>query len=378
VVIERAICEAAFREAVAACDPARLVREALARLAVSPPIVGLAVGKAALAMARGAGSVSRGLIITPAADDRAPPPRWTKKLASHPLPDRSSVDAGLAALALVESAGEDDTVLALISGGASALLEVPAPGVTLDELRAHTAELMAAGAPIAELNRVRTALSALKGGKLADRALVPVVTLVVSDVIGDDPRVIGSGPTVRDGDGKPWLGQVAQHGDSSAERDRVEVIAPMALFGECVQRALETHGHFMRRRIEPLAGEAGGVAELLAGEASPLVAWGEPTVVLPAEPGEGGRAQQLALLLARHLRGTDRAALVAGSDGIDGNASAAGAYVDGSTWDAIIAAGVSPEDALARCDAGRALGAAGALFTPGPTGINHGDVVVLG
>jgi glycerate 2-kinase len=358
-MIDRAICEAAFRDAVAACDPARLVREALARLAVPSPIVSLAVGKAALAMARGVGAVSRGLVVPPSDDGLPLPPRWTKKLASHPLPDRSSVEAGLAALALVESAGEDDTVLALISGGASALLEVPAPGVTLEELRARTAERMAAGAPIAELNRVRTELSALKGGKLADRALVPVVTLVVSDVIGDDPRVIGSGPTVREG-------------------DRVEVIAPMALFGECVQRALEVHGHTMRRRGEPLAGDVVAVAELLAGETSPLVAWGEPTVVLPAEPGEGGRAQQLALLLARHLRGTDRAAFVAGSDGIDGSPQAAGAYVDGTTWDAIAAAGVSPDNALARCDATRALAAAGALFAPGPTGINHGDVVVLG
>jgi hydroxypyruvate reductase len=358
-VIARPICEAVFLDAVRGCDPAMRVRLALERAPVTAPVVGLAVGKAALAMARGVGPVARGLVITNALDGRGVPTGWTIRIASHPVPDASSVEAGLAALALVESAGEDDTILALVSGGASSLLEVPAPGVTLDELVRRTTELARRGAPIAELNALRTELSAVKGGKLADRALVPVVTLVVSDVIGDDPRVVGSGPTV-------------------GTRRRAIVVAPMELFGEEVVRALGLRGIEARRGASPIAGDVAAVADSLAALREPTVAWGEPTVTLPAVPGTGGRAQQLALELARRLRGTDRSALVAGSDGIDGASRAAGAYVDGTTWDAIAAAGTSPDDALARCDAGTALEAVGALFVTGPTGVNHADVVIVG
>jgi hydroxypyruvate reductase len=360
-VITRATCEGVFLDAVRACDPAMRVRLALQRAPLAAPIVGLAVGKAALAMARGVGPVGRGLVITNALDGRGVPTGWTTRLASHPVPDASSVEAGLAALALVESAGEDDTVLALVSGGASSLLEVPANGVTLDELVRRTTELARRGAPIHELNALRTELSAVKGGKLADRALGSVVTLVVSDVIGDDPHVVGSGPTV------------------SALRPgaRVEVVAPMALFGEEVVRALGGRGIEARRGAAPIAGDVAAVADAIVSERGPFVAWGEPTVKLPAVPGTGGRAQQLALELARRLRGTERSALVAGSDGIDGNSRAAGAYVDGTTWEALVAAGISPDDALARCDAGTALEAVGALLVTGPTGVNHADVVLL-
>jgi hydroxypyruvate reductase len=358
-VIARATCEGVFLDAVRASDPAMRVRLALERAPVTAPVVGLAVGKAALAMARGVGPVARGLAITNALDGHGVPGGWTIRIASHPVPDASSVAAGLAAVALVESAGGDDTILALVSGGASSLLEVPAAGVTLDELVRRTTELARSGAPIAEQNALRTELSAVKGGKLAGRASTAVVTLVVSDVIGDDPRVVGSGPTV-------------------GARDRAIGVAPMALFGEEVVRALGLRGIEARRGVSPIAGDVAAVADALAAEREPYVAWGEPTVTLPAVPGTGGRAQQLALELARRLRGTDRSALVAGSDGIDGASRAAGAYVDGTTWDAITAAGLSPGDALARCDAGTALEAVGALFVTGPTGINHADVAIVG
>jgi hydroxypyruvate reductase len=116
----------------------------------------------------------------------------------------------------------------------------------------------------------------------------------------------------------------------------------------------------------------------------PRIAWGEPTIALPADRGEGGRAQQLALVLAGELRGDwPVSAFIAGSDGIDGPAPAhrpapAGAFVDETTWDRIAEAGIDPEHALARCDAGPALDAIGALVVTGPTGINHGDVMLLG
>jgi hydroxypyruvate reductase len=390
-MIDRAICEAAFREAVLACDPAVRVRAALDREPLhGGEVIGLAIGKAALAMARGAGPVARGLVVTIVDDGRGLPPGWTLVLSSHPVVSEKSVEAGQQALRLVESATAEDVVLALVSGGASALVEVPAHGLTLDAFRARVQELMASGAPIAEINALRTQLSALKGGQLAARSPAPVVTLVVSDVIGDDPRVIGSGPTIR----------LPPH-----PGDRVEVIAPIAGFGEEVAASLTARGIAATRLADAVADDVGVVAERLVagltgaladpgpdrspgGERAAVVAWGEPTVRVPEAHGQGGRAQQLALELARRLRGSSYAAFVAGSDGLDGppqrpaaGASprgAAGAYVDGATWDAISAAGIDPAAALRRCDAGTALDAVGALVITGPTGINHADVMIVG
>lgn len=365
-MIDSAICEVAFREAVLACDPAARVREALEREPVrGRDVIGLAIGKAALAMARGAGAVARGLVVTNVDDKRGLPTGWTLQLASHPIVDMSSIDAGIEAILLVESARRYDVVLALISGGASALVEQPIDGVSFDEYRNSIQALMASGAPIQELNALRTRLSAIKGGKLAARCAAPIVTLVVSDVIGDDPRVIGSGPTV---------------GDPLRDGDRVEVVGPMASFGEAITDALQARGIEARRLAEPIADDVASVAEQLAAEQGVVVAWGEPTVRVPETHGSGGRAQQLALELARRFRGTTRCGFVAGSDGLDGSSprGAAGAYVDGSTWDEIVAQKLDPALALRSCDAGTVLDAVGALFVTGPTGINHADVVIVG
>lgn len=357
-MLDRALCEQVFHEAVLACDPAARVRGALEREPVrGKAVIGLAAGKAALAMARGAGEVARGLVVTNADDGRGVPAGWRVLVAGHPVADDRSFHAGAEAVLLMRSADPDDVVLALISGGASALIEQGRRGVSPDELRARVAEKMASGASIRELNALRTSLSAIKGGQLAGHSKAPVVTLVVSDIIGDDPHLVGSGPTVRDGD-----------------RPRVEIVAPMTSFGEAVHAGLTARGLACRRIAEPLAGDVGDVARRLAAEPGVVVGWGEPTVVVPAEHGLGGRAQQLALELARELRGTGRAAFVAGSDGIDGPGNAAGAFVDGLTWQAV----ADPDGALARRDAGTALAAIGALVITGPTGINHADVMIVG
>jgi hydroxypyruvate reductase len=129
--------------------------------------------------------------------------------------------------------------------------------------------------------------------------------------------------------------------------------------------------------------DAAGGAVAGAQDRAAIVAWGEPTLRVPTPHGIGGRAQQLALMLARWLRGSSRSALVVGTDGVDGpppldRPSPAGAWVDGTTWDAIVAAGIDPAAALAACDAGTALDAVGALVVTGPSGINHADLVILG
>ena len=427
----RELAEAAFARAVQACALDRRVAAALADL--PPPLagarrLGIAIGKAALAMARGA-PVDRGIAVVPAgsvsgaggaggagsagsaggAMTAAAPAGWRVIEASHPDPDERSEAAGRAVRELVLGAVADDVVIALISGGASALVEQPR--IPLGELRALAGALMAAGAPIDELNTVRGALSELKAGRLALACAAPIVTLVASDVIGDPLDVIGSGPTIG-----PWLAtpgapvDVGLAEDSRrraalailerrglaapaallvpipprpiARADRAVLVAPMAAFADAACEALAAAGLRARRLDPPLEGDVAAAARRLAAEAGPFVAWGEPTLHIPADHGDGGRAQQLALALARLLRGTPRALLVAGTDGVDGpppragRASPAGAFIDGATWDAIAAAGVDPALALERRDAGTALAAAGALFVPGPTGVNHADVVL--
>ena len=236
-------------------------------------------------------------------------------------------------------------------------------------------------------------------------------------MIGDDLAVIGSGPTIG-----PWIATPGSPSDVGADHearrqraisiltayglavpdilahpvrpclatraDRAEVIAPMRSFADAAVAALARRGLLVELIEAPLAGEVAPVAEQLAARAAGsagkvLVAWGEPTLRVPDAHGEGGRAQQLALQLARRFAGTSRCALVVGSDGIDGPPPAArpapaGAFVDGGTWDAIVAAGLDPFAALGRCDAGTVLAAAARSSSPVPTGINHADLVIVG
>jgi len=427
--IDRALAEVVFRDAVAACDPAARVREALAEPALASQLAyarpfGLAIGKAALAMARGAGPVVQGIAIAPgeattgagAVFDPSLPPGWRRFDGPHPEIDGRSRGAAELAWQVVGAAERDDVVLALISGGASALVEAPRGAITVDELRSVTRALMAAGAPIGELNTVRSALSLVKAGGLVVIARAKVITLAISDVIGDDLHTIGSGPTVGpwiDAPGQPVdLGAgdrarrsraaeiLGRHGVSPppsvaavlagthdgleiVRHDLARVIAPMNAFARAAAAALSARGIDAPRMVAPLGGDVRTAAQRLMEHGSPLVAWGEPTLRIPQAHGEGGRSQQLALELARLLSGTERTALVAGSDGVDGPAprgrpTPAGAFVDGTTWAAITAAGFDPAAALERCDAGTVLAAVGALVVTGPTGINHADLVILG
>ena len=325
---------AAFRHAIQACDPAAAVAAQGVRAEV-----GLAIGKSALAMARGA-TVERGLIISPV-DGTVP--GWTTIVSAHPFPDARSVKAVRAAHAFIDDA---KSILALISGGASSLLEEPI--VSLDAYVARVRAAMAAGATIHELNALRTSLSSVKGGKLVEHCRAHVTTLVISDVFGDDPRVVGSGPTISD-----------RHPDA-------RVILPMRAFADAMAASLQ-----MRLVEEPIVGEHAVID-------GPCVAWGEPSVTIPDDHGEGGRMQQVALKFARRRQ----TALCLGTDGIDGpppkdRPAPAGAVVDTTTWDQIIAACIDPEQALARRDAGTALAKVGALVVTGPTGVNHADVIVV-
>ncbi len=371
--------ERAFTDALRAADPA--ARVTVARGDGPRPRLAVALGKAAFAMARGIGPVERGIVVAPVAGDA--PEGWHVMVGSHPIPDERSVVAGRAVLALVSGASPDEEVVVAISGGASALCEVPRG--SLHELVAHTRAVMASGASIAELNRVRTSLSRIKGGQLARACPGRILTLVASDVVGDEVAVVGSGPTVapeRSADRTILVASIRGFAADLAERLGARLIEPpltgdvRSVADQLSQGAdpCDTHGACPACPACPVGAEPA--------RASVSVAYGEPTLMVPADAGEGGRAQQLALELAFRFRGTRRAALVVGSDGMDGPTPAsrptpAGAFVDGETWEAMLAVGVDPARALERRDAGPALDAIGALVVTGPTGINHADVVLL-
>jgi glycerate 2-kinase len=368
MALDRRTCEAMFRAAVAACDPAKRVRAHLASAPVHGRFVyGLAIGKAALAMARGAGPVFHGVCVTNSLDHLPVPKGWYVIESSHPVPDERSLAAADAVIDLVASAGADDVVLALISGGASALVERPVVGLSLDQFIAEIQAVSNRGAAIHELNAARIARSQIKGGKLVEGCAAPVVTLVASDVIGDDLQIVGSGPTC-----------------TTRPQDRCELAIPMKAFFDAFMAEAKRHTTAISYASHPLTDSVVQCADQVYGAAhgSPYFQWGEPTIALPVGHGTGGRAQQLALELAKRISGQAMLAFVAGSDGQDGPKPAngpapAGAFVDGTTWLAIRKAGIEPTAALARCDAGPALAAVGALFYTQATGINHGDIVVV-
>lgn len=399
-----------FRRSVERMDPAALCAAA-ARDVAGDRVRVLAVGKAAAAMARGAaeGLGSRlvdGVVVAP--DDASVPAAMNLLRSSHPTPDERSEVAGRRLLAEVRRS-DADRILFLISGGASALAAVPAQGVRLAQKSEALAALYGAGAPIDELNCARKHLSAIKGGRLAVAAAVPVTTFVVSDVAGDDVSVVGSGPTVGDPttfadavsiferyvglDGavaahlrRGAAGQIEDTPSVTPEGHEVRLLAGMRSMVAAAADEARAATYDVRVIEDDVVGDVEAVAERLvslatASDADWLrihVAVGEATIALPPSPGSGGRAHHVAMLVARGIAGRSGVAvLVGGTDGIDGNTRAAGAVVDGATWAGVLAAGIDGDRALAEADTGAALSAVGATLACGPTGVNHADLMLV-
>lgn len=333
----------------------------------------------------------------------------------HPVPDHGSVLAATSACKIVAEAPPGSEVLVLLSGGASALMALPAPGLSLLDKITVVNAVAASGADRRTVNMVRKHLSAIKGGRLAAMSSAPMTTLIASDVVGDDLTAVASGPTLPDpttirqacdvvaatmGWGAvPWRVRAHFEAALAGERpdtpkrgrpsDRVALLAGTGALVDAAVALAQEHKLAARAFARDLVGDASVVAQRIAVQARRAAAagtsvpmcfagGGEPTVVLPAHPGVGGRAQQVALMVAREIAGIGGVTvLVAASDGIDGNSDAAGAVVDGYTWDSVIAAGIDPDRALARCDASTALDAIGACVVTGGTEINHGDLVLI-
>jgi hydroxypyruvate reductase len=365
------ILQALYQAALAEVDPGRVVARALARrdvraaLAAARRVGVFAAGKAASGMFEAATTRDReGLVVLPRGYE-APRRRTGVEVAfaAHPEPDRSSVRAARAAVTFFSRFSRGDVVLCLVSGGASALLCLPRRGVTLWEKRRAVRRLVAAGAPIEEVNRLRTSLSAIKGGKLGRTTSARLVTLVISDVPGDDPSLVGSGPTVRHREG-----------------DLTRVVASNRTGLTGAAREARRLGLVPRVRHAALAGEARDAGSRLGREVArlehgrALLAGGETTVTLGRAAGRGGRNLELALAAAIELEGIAGAAvLAAGSDGRDGSSRAAGALVDGGTLRNARRTGADPAGALARHDSERFFARTGGLVVTGPTGTNVAD-----
>jgi glycerate 2-kinase len=336
-----------------------------------------AVGKAASAMALGAHDAlgviqERLLLITK--DGHVPSearnlPGVEIHESSHPLPDARSIAAGERLLQWVQELPPDVAPLFLISGGASSLVEVLAPRVTLAELKRANDAGIASGVAIAELNANRRKLSRIKGGRLtAQLAGRRALALFISDVPGDDPAVIGSG----------ILGPAAEGADHVERSVVASIDHAVAAAGEAAQG----RGLSVRMAPDRFDGDARRLAVRFTHELDlypeAIQIWGGESVVrLPADPGQGGRNQHLALAAARGIAGRrDLLLLAAGTDGTDGVSLDAGALVDGETCARIALAELDVEKCLSRADSGTALASAGDLIHTGPTGTNVGDLVI--
>jgi hydroxypyruvate reductase len=418
-----------FAAALTAAEPGAFTKSALARCLPTDGLQAfrkhwiLAVGKAAPAMAQAATQyaesnrlrIAGGLIVAPTRVS-TPDALLDMLAGDHPIPGERSLAAADRLAYWCEQMAPDDLVLVLISGGTSALIGAPVDGVTVDDLAALSELLLASGIEIERTNAVRKRFARWGAGRLAAAlAPSPVQPILLSDVPGDDPAAIGSGPVspdsysaeeienilrdagiahrlplriaamlgaMRSGD----LPETPKPGSSIFHRVR----APMIGGNHSALRAAESAATGSRIKrvvldVRPLAGDAAEVGRsiaraLLAAEPGTcLLMGGETTVHLPDDHGLGGRSQQLALAAAEILGAADApptALFAAGTDGRDGPTDAAGAVVTQDSWRALCAAGIDPGAALARCDAHPALDAIGALVRTGLTGTNVGDIVI--
>ena len=400
----RTVLREMFDAAVASADPHVVLAGHLPERPAGRVVV-VGAGKSAASMAAALETAwpdVDGVVVTRYGHE-CPTARIRVLQSSHPVPDANSQAAAEAILAAVSGLAPDDLVLVLMSGGASALLELPAQGLTLADMKAVNAALLESGAPIGAMNAVRKHLSAIKGGRLAAAAApARVVTLAISDVPGDDPATIGSGPTVPDA--STW-GDVraiaAQYGLALPRMDGPETPKPgeiaadvrliatpsMALAAAAaVARAHGLTPLILGDAIEGISREVGivmaGIARSVHTHGHPLaspcvlLSGGETTVHLPpGHRGKGGRNTEFLLSLAVALQGQAGMWAIAGdTDGIDGNQDAAGAIVGPDTLARARAAGLDAGAMLGAHDSFGLFSALDDLVVTGPTLTNVNDI----
>lgn len=400
---------------LAAADARQLVARAAA-----PPSAGaaqriLAVGKAAPRMFEGfvasAGPPASALMVVPEGVD-APP--WALR-ADHPVPTRRNLDAATRAADFAVMHRHDaGGFVVLLSGGASALLTLPAPALKLEDIRALTKALLASGADIQQINCVRRHVEQLKGGRLASlMAPAEIEAMVLSDVIGDDPASIGSGPVSPDpttfAQARAIVERFAPRAASILEflkageagaheetpkpgslifaRIRLRIIGNNAVAMRAAEAEAAARGYRIVHIEDGVSGEAADAGRRLArlalnaeGSASGpccILMGGETTVSLGLDHGKGGRNQELALAAALEIEGHDRIVIAAfATDGVDGPTEAAGAIATGGTCAAARALHLDPREHLRRHDSWTLFGTLRTLIQTGPTGTNVNDVAI--
>ena len=329
--------------------------------------------------------------------------------AAHPVPDQAGLAASRRLMEAVSGLGEGDLVIALVCGGGSALLPSPPEGLTLQDEIALNEALLASGAPISAMNVVRKHVSTIKGGRLAAATKARVVSLIVSDIPGDNPAFVASGPTVPDSSTrKEALTIIEQYrmdlpasiishlNSSEADAPRPEdprfaknechIIASAGVSLEAAAALARTRGvdaHILSDSIEGEARDVALVHAAIAREVSlkdrpftkptVLLSGGETTVTLRSKGGKGGRNGEFALSFALAIGGTEVVALAADTDGIDGSENNAGAFVDGTTAQRLLRAGLDGRALLERNNSYSGFAAIGDLFETGPTGTNVND-----
>jgi hydroxypyruvate reductase len=410
-----------FRAALSAADPLQIVPRELP----APPrgrTVVVGAGKAAGAMALAvesrwpADAPLEGVVITRYGHGTAAK-RIRVVEAGHPVPDEQGEAAAREILALARGLGDGDLLLALVSGGGSSLLALPVPGVSMADLKAVTRDLLASGAPIQDMNTVRKHLSAIQGGRLALATRAKVLALVISDVTGDDPTHIASGPCAPDpstfGEAieilarfgvkpTPSIAALLERGARGAEPETPK--PGDAAFARVENRVIATaHASLMtaaayvqQRGVTPLVlgdsvtGEASEVAKVYAALArqvrrhshpvkppAALVSGGETTVTLRGK-GRGGRCTEFLLSLAVDLAGLERTwALACDTDGIDGSEDNAGAVLTPDALARAAALGLNPKRMLADNDGYGFFSALGDLVVTGPTRTNVNDYRII-
>lgn len=391
----RALLLRLYQQTVAHLSGEPLVRSALTDEGLQGEVSLLAVGKAALGMTRGALAderirVTDGLVIH--TDDQLPgslPAGIEVIAAEHPLPGEGSFRAGARVLEFLGGLAPARPLLVLLSGGGSSLMESPREGVTpTDLLRVHE-WLLGSGLDIVAINRVRQAVSAVKGGALARRSATDDIRVYcLADVPPGQLSALASGPFLPPIEGPlpslpDWISVLTGRISSeSVPTVPHHLLADAATLRETVGKLAQSEGIGFQVRDEWLEGDAADVGRRLAEsvlDGPPgLQVWsGETTVTLPALPGQGGRCQQLALAAAERFAGRDDVLLLAcGSDGLDGPEGDAGAVVDGGTLSRGEQGDLALADALDWADSGRFLANAGDLVTVGPTGTNLNDLVI--
>ncbi len=391
--------------AIDAVKPDAAVRRALQCVTFPGRVFLVAVGKAGWQMAHAALQClptppAQGIVVTKYGHVSTDLPGICCLEAGHPVPDENSFAATQAVLDMTADLSPADTVLFLLSGGGSALFEKPlVPGA---ELQAITRQLLACGADIVEMNTIRKRLSAVKGGRFAAHcAPAGVQTIVLSDILGDPPDMIASGPAAPDLSTCDEALKIAEKYDlqlSPAARTCLGTETPrhldnvqMQIIGSVRElcaaaaaqcRALGYEPLYLTDRLNCEAREAGRFLAAIArshandGKKLAFIAGGE-TVVRLTGSGLGGRNQEIALAAAENLSGLSNAAVISiGSDGTDGPTDAAGGYADGGTQAALAAAGWNIADALRQNDAYHALQSVNGLVHTGPTGTNVNDVAI--